>query len=273
MQPGTQWMDAGGYCGSWATQRAVLAKGAWLSQQVVRDHTRGICGGHPGLGDPLVQHRPGVDEPEDRLQPIRPATRAAAADAGVLQMAEGAAGRRPARWPGCSCGLASRRGSTTSSRLRACSRPREPVIGIQSDAPAERRRCTTTTRLSPPPTPPSPLVPQDLDAALRALTVGDKAKCGLYSYGLGNPYGFGWAAKGFTPDVKSSVAAPASNVLLDPWKKEPDTRARETPEALQGTLTRRSWRPASRTTSTAGTRSARRSPTATRTRRLVHRHV
>ena len=45
MQPGTQWMDAGGYCGSWATQRAVLAHGAWLSQQVVRDHTEG-CGGH-----------------------------------------------------------------------------------------------------------------------------------------------------------------------------------------------------------------------------------
>ena len=31
VQPGTQWMDAGGYCGSWATQRSVLAKGAWLS--------------------------------------------------------------------------------------------------------------------------------------------------------------------------------------------------------------------------------------------------
>ncbi len=45
IQPGFQWNDAGGYCGSWATQRAVLAKGAWISQQQVRDHTRG-CGGH-----------------------------------------------------------------------------------------------------------------------------------------------------------------------------------------------------------------------------------
>jgi hypothetical protein len=26
IQPGYQWNDAGGYCGSWATQRAVLAK-------------------------------------------------------------------------------------------------------------------------------------------------------------------------------------------------------------------------------------------------------
>ena len=45
IQPGYQWNDAGGYCGSWATQRAVLAKGAWISQQQVRDHTRN-CGGH-----------------------------------------------------------------------------------------------------------------------------------------------------------------------------------------------------------------------------------
>ena len=44
-QPGFQWNDAGGYCGSWATQRAVLSKGAWLSQQQVRDHAS-PCGGN-----------------------------------------------------------------------------------------------------------------------------------------------------------------------------------------------------------------------------------
>merc|ERR550537_1288598 len=44
-QPGYQWDDAGGYCGSWASQRAVLAKGAWISQQQFRDHTSD-CGGH-----------------------------------------------------------------------------------------------------------------------------------------------------------------------------------------------------------------------------------
>jgi hypothetical protein len=45
VQPGIQWMDAGGYCGSWASQRAILSLGAWISQQVVRDHTEN-CGGH-----------------------------------------------------------------------------------------------------------------------------------------------------------------------------------------------------------------------------------
>lgn len=44
-QPGYQWDDAGGYCGSWATQRATMAIGAWVSQQQVRDHTS-PCGGH-----------------------------------------------------------------------------------------------------------------------------------------------------------------------------------------------------------------------------------
>lgn len=38
-QAGIQWMDAGGYCGSWSIQRAVMAKGAWISQQQVRNHT------------------------------------------------------------------------------------------------------------------------------------------------------------------------------------------------------------------------------------------
>merc|ERR1719329_495496 len=38
-QPGFQWDDAGGDCGSWAVQRATLTKGAWISQQQVRDHT------------------------------------------------------------------------------------------------------------------------------------------------------------------------------------------------------------------------------------------
>ena len=38
-QAGYQWGDAGGYCGSWSIQRAVMAKGAWISQQQVRNHT------------------------------------------------------------------------------------------------------------------------------------------------------------------------------------------------------------------------------------------
>ena len=50
-QPGYQWGDAGGYCGSFATQRAAMAKGAWISQQQVRDHT---SPGAPGSHDEEV---------------------------------------------------------------------------------------------------------------------------------------------------------------------------------------------------------------------------
>eukprot|EP00930_Biecheleria_cincta_P035313 TRINITY_DN24292_c0_g1_i1.p1 TRINITY_DN24292_c0_g1~~TRINITY_DN24292_c0_g1_i1.p1 ORF type:complete len:364 (-),score=47.56 TRINITY_DN24292_c0_g1_i1:167-1258(-) len=45
MQPGVQWMQHGGYCGAWSVQRAALAKGAYISQQQVRDHAK-FGGGH-----------------------------------------------------------------------------------------------------------------------------------------------------------------------------------------------------------------------------------
>merc|ERR1719183_2491518 len=38
-QPGFQWEGNSGYCGSGSIQRAAMAKGAWISQQQVRDHT------------------------------------------------------------------------------------------------------------------------------------------------------------------------------------------------------------------------------------------
>jgi hypothetical protein len=65
---------------------------------------------------------------------------------------------------------------------------------------------------------------------------GQPADCGNQSYGIGYPYGFGWAAKGFTPDVKSGRAAKAF-LHVEPWRREPDTRSGEEPRALLGTLT------------------------------------
>ena len=56
--------------------------------------------------------------------------------------------------------------------------------------------------------------------------------------GLGNPWGFGWAAKGFaqSEDKRAARAVPAY-LHIQPWKSEPDTRSGEQPEALKGTLT------------------------------------
>jgi len=65
--------------------------------------------------------------------------------------------------------------------------------------------------------------------------VGKPARCGSHLYGLGNPYGFGWAVKGFA-DGKGETAVSAY-LHVQPWKSEPDTRSGEQPEALKGTLT------------------------------------
>lgn len=45
MQPGIQWNQHGGYCGAWSVGRAAMAKGAYISQQQVRDHAE-FGGGH-----------------------------------------------------------------------------------------------------------------------------------------------------------------------------------------------------------------------------------
>jgi hypothetical protein len=39
-KPGLQWMDDGGYCGSWSIQKAAMVKGAWISQAQVRGHAK-----------------------------------------------------------------------------------------------------------------------------------------------------------------------------------------------------------------------------------------
>jgi hypothetical protein len=64
--------------------------------------------------------------------------------------------------------------------------------------------------------------------------LGQRADCGQYEYGIGNPYGFGWAAKGFTQDSKPYVPA---SLKIQPYLFEPDTRSGKKPEELQGTLT------------------------------------
>ena len=64
---------------------------------------------------------------------------------------------------------------------------------------------------------------------------GRPADCGEYAYCIGNPYGFGWAVRGFVDD-KKAVAVPSS-LQIKPFRSEPDTRSGEKPEALTGSLT------------------------------------
>lgn len=52
--PGQQWNTAGGFCGAFSVQHAALAKGAWVSQDLVRKANRDQPGSHHMHGDTTV---------------------------------------------------------------------------------------------------------------------------------------------------------------------------------------------------------------------------
>ena len=239
VQPGYQWDDAGGYCGSWATQRNLLAHGAWISQQQVRDHTT-ACGGND---NEILSCN--IEEAWTNLKVSYEAFNAPASvplpqtDAYYAWLkAQLAAGHTVAwmlMWSGQAYPIYN---LTPPEGMYGHV---EPVIGIQSNHPLN-----DTTVYD------DDVVVHYTDGGVNTVHrvmstlpckwagAGKKADCGKFSYGIGFPYGFGWAAKGFGnaahPDAKAASAAPAS-LAIDPWKREPDTRSGAKPEALKGTLT------------------------------------
>jgi len=235
VQPGTQWMDAGGYCGSWASQRAFLSIGAWISQQQVRDHTED-CGGHDeeilscNIAEAWTNLKIDFDGFDYKNSPV-PQTKA------YFQWLKAhlAAGHVVAwmlMWNG------------EKYPIYNLKPPEgmyghvEPVVGIQSNHPLN-----DTTVYD------DDVVVHYTDAGTNTVHrtistlpckwagVGKRADCGWYHYGLGNPYGFGWAAKGFTDAADKKALAVPAYLHIQPWKEEPDTRSGEKPEALKGTLT------------------------------------
>ena len=232
IQPGYQWNDAGGYCGSWATQRAVLSKGAWISQQQVRDHTHN-CGGHDSeiLSCNIDEAWKNLKIEYDAFDYNKAPTPQTAAYAKWLkaQLVQGHVVAWMIMWSGQDYPIynlvppAGMYGHV------------EPVIGIQSNRPLN-----DTTVYD------DDVVVHFTDGGVNTVFrpistlpckwagMGKAADCGEYSYGVGNPYGFGWAAKGFTQDPKPYQLAA---LKIQPWEREPDTRSGEKPEPLAGTLT------------------------------------
>jgi hypothetical protein len=234
VQPGFQWPDAGGYCGSWASQRAMLAIGAWVSQQQVRDHTTN-CGGHDSeiLSCNIEEAWTNLKIDFNRWDYDSASLPQTASYSKWLkhQLVSGYAVAWMIMWSGQAYPIYN---LTAPAGMYGHV---EPVIGIQSNHPLD-----------------DPKVYDD-DVVLHYTDGGNntvhrlfsslpgkwagpghKADCGEYSYCIGNPYGFGWAAKGFTHDSKATHSAPAS-LAINPWKSEPDTRSGQKPEALMGTLT------------------------------------
>jgi len=237
VQPGYQWDDAGGYCGSWATQRATLAKGAWISQKQVRAHTS-PCGGHDNeilscnIEEALINLKIDYDAFDYVNTPL-PQTQAYYKWL-KAQLVAGNAVAWMIMWNGQSYPIYNLKPPAGMYGHV------EPVIGIQSNHPLNDTEVYDDDT-----------VLHYTDAGINTVSrrfstmagtwagPGHRAECGplfhRYSYCIGNPYGFGWAVKGFASDKKQALAMPAS-LHINPWNSEPDTRKGDMPIALTGTL-------------------------------------
>jgi hypothetical protein len=229
-QAGFQWDDAGGYCGSWATQRAALTKGAWISQQQVRDHTS-PGGGHDNeiLSTNIVEAYNNLKlsfEAFDYENTPRPQQKAYA---GWLkqQLAAGHSVAWMIMWNGQQYpiyGLKAPAGMYGHV---------EPVIGIQSNHPLNDTTVyddDTVVHLTDAGT---STVHRKLSTLGGKLGRGNGAQCGWYQYCMCD-WAFGWAVTGFADGAKGAVPA---SLQVQPFLREPDLRSGQKPEQLTGTLT------------------------------------
>ncbi len=230
VQPGYQWDDAGGYCGSWATQRAVLAIGGWISQQQVRDHTS------PGGGHDNEILSTNIEEAFKNLKisfegfdyntTPRP-QQAAYAKWIKKQLVAGYAVTWMIMWGGQQYPIY---GLTPPAGMYGHV---EPVIGIQSNHPLNDTNVYDDDTVVH-------LTDAGVSQVHRKLsTLGGKlqnsgvADCGLYQYCMCS-YAFGWAVKDFADETSGVVPA---SLHVQPFLSEPDTRSGRQPEPLKGTLT------------------------------------
>jgi hypothetical protein len=230
IQPGYQWNDAGGYCGSWSIQRAALGKGAWISQQKVRDATSD-GGGHDheilstNIEEAYRNLKISVEGFDFVNEPVP--QQDAYAKWLKKQIVAGYPVTWMIMWNGQSYPIY---GLTPPAGLYGHI---EPVVGIQSNHPLDDETVYDDD-----------VIVHYTDGGTNTVHrtfsslggewagPGHQANCRPYSYCMAT-YAFGWAVKDFVDDAKS---LPAS-LKVEPHLQEPDTRSGEKPTALQGTLT------------------------------------
>eukprot|EP00933_Yihiella_yeosuensis_P080173 TRINITY_DN93582_c0_g1_i1.p1 TRINITY_DN93582_c0_g1~~TRINITY_DN93582_c0_g1_i1.p1 ORF type:complete len:369 (+),score=66.09 TRINITY_DN93582_c0_g1_i1:100-1206(+) len=230
-QPGVQWMDHGGYCGSWSVQRATLAKGAWISQKQVRSHTV-PGGGHDEeiLATSIEKALTNLklkfegfkykELPTPQANAYRKWIKAQlVARNAVVWMIMLRGGHFPV-YPNMPYGQYSHV---------------EPVVGLMSSRPlndtefydddviahyTDADEHTYYRRMDS--------LPDDTDLQ------GNCAKSDYPGYPcVYNKYGFGWAIQGFQ-DEKEGLPL---SLAVDPSKSEPDTRLGQSPKPITGTVT------------------------------------
>ena len=235
IQPGWQWDDAGGYCGAWSIQRAALAKGAWISQQQVRDHTFN-CGGHDNeiltcnIDEALRNLKIEYEAFDFKNTPV-PQTKAyfkwlkaqLVSSRVVVWMIMWDHQKYP---------------TYDMSVPEGVIGHIEPVIGILSRHQFNNTKVYADDTIIHYTNYGTKLLFRKMSSLAGTWAgPGKRADCGPYRYCIGNPYGFGWAVKGFGPDTKQQDMVMPALLHIDPWKHEPDIRSGEKPGALHGTLT------------------------------------
>jgi len=232
-QPGYQWNDAGGYCGSFATQRAAMAKGAWISQQQVRDHTV------PGGGNDNEILDTNIDlawknlklkfesfdfhhEPEPQVDGIRRFMKKQLSAGNVVVMMIQKAGHS---FPVYS-------GMTEPSGFYDHV---VPFVGVMSDRPLTDEEFSDDDYIVH-------YTDHSVYPYYRSMksligTYNGRSSCpstsGDAQYVCLHPkYGFGWALQGFQDEQEG---LPVS-LTVDPWESEPDTRSHQASTQLTGTL-------------------------------------
>lgn len=232
-QPGQQFNDHGGYCGSWSIGRAMLAKGAWISQQQVRDHTSPAPGAPPSHDNEILSSN--IDEAlanlkikaegfDYRTMPLPQQ------EAYFKWLKKQLAAGHPVVWM-----------IMWSSSIYPAYDMKvpegvhghiEPVVGIQSNHPLTDDVVYADDIVVHYDDNSYSTIYKPISELSGNWSEGSRSHCSGGWYCIG-PYSYGWAMHGFLDEQE---ALPLS-LSIDPWHSEPNTRAGEAPIALIGTLT------------------------------------
>lgn len=236
-QPGYQWNDAGGYCGSWSTQRASLMHGAYISQGQVRNAT------YPGGGNDNEILSTNIEEAYKNLKlkfegfdynnhtaPMQ--------DSYFRWLKKQLAQGRPVVWMIMWDGQSYPIYEEGLNRLGYKAPPAgmyghvEPVMGIQSNHPLTDETVYDDDVIVHYNDGGSNTIYRKISelAGQWAGKSGDKANCQV-RYCIG-PYSFGWAITG----MDDATPAKPAYLHIDPHRSEPDIRAGAKPNQIKGTL-------------------------------------
>jgi len=232
-QPGQQFNDHGGYCGSWSIGRTMLTKGAYISEQMVRDHTSPSPGAPASHDNEILS--PNIDEALTNLK-----IKAEHFDYRTMPLPQQPAyfkwlkkqltSGNPVVWMIMWSG--SRYPAYNMKVPEGVHGHIEPVIGFLSNHPLtddvvydddvvahfdDNGYDTIYKPIS------------ELSGTWSARSYSD---CDHGSYCIG-PYSYGWAMQGFLDEQEGMPLT----LSITPWKSEPNTRAGAAPIDIKGTVT------------------------------------